>query len=108
MKAGAPLEQLAIGDRFGVAAGDAGAVALVEEHAALKLAGHVAESDLGAVRRFVNDLEHGRGPWDVNPWRLVEHLAELLMRRSQPAAEPAEDVPTQAAEVGDVETAPES
>jgi hypothetical protein len=82
-----PLEQLAVGDRVAVPAG-AEPVVLAEEHASLKLAGHIAESAVGAVRRFVNDLEHGRGPWDVNPWRLVEHMAELLVRRAQPGTEP--------------------
>jgi hypothetical protein len=80
-----PAEQLAVGDRIGVAARDAVPVGLTEEHAALKLAGHIAERDLGAARRFVNEVEHGLGPWDVSPWRLVEHLAEILVRRADAA-----------------------
>jgi len=77
-----PVEQLAVGDRVAVPAG-AEPVVLAEEHAALKLAGHIAEGDVGAVRRFVNEVEHGFGPWSVDAWRLIEHLAELLMRRDR-------------------------
>jgi hypothetical protein len=75
-----PVEQLAVGDRLAVPSGTSPA-ALAEEHAALRLAGHIAAGDVGAVRRFVNELEHGRGPWDVDPWRLVEHLADLTIRQ---------------------------
>jgi hypothetical protein len=81
-----PLEQLAVGDRLAVPAGTE-PVDMHEPHAALLLAGHVARGDLGAVRRMVHGLEHDLGPWSVNPWRFVEHLAELLVRRAQPTAE---------------------
>jgi len=57
---------------------------LDEQTAALVLAGHVAQGDLGAVRRTVNRLEHGLGPWAASPWRLVEQLADLLIRRAEP------------------------
>lgn len=39
------------------------------------IAGHIADRDEGAIRRLVNDLEHGLGVWRVNPWRLIEHMA---------------------------------
>ena len=78
-----PVEQLAVGDRLAVPSGTSPA-ALAEEHAALRLAGHIAAGDLGAVRRLVHELEHdrGHGLWDVvDPWRLVEHLADLTIRQ---------------------------
>jgi hypothetical protein len=77
--AGQPVEQVAVGDRLAVP-GHGEAAVPAEEHVARLLAGHVAAGDVGAVRRFVNELEHGLGPWHVNPWRLVEHLANVAMR----------------------------
>jgi hypothetical protein len=79
---GRPLEQTAVADRVAVLAG-AEPVDLHEPHAALRLAGHITRGDRGAVLRCVNELEHGLGPWDVSPWRLVEHLAGVLMRRGR-------------------------
>ena len=32
--------------------------------------------DTGAVRRFVHDLEYSAGAWQVDPWRLIEAIAD--------------------------------
>ncbi len=49
--------------------------------AAAALARCVVDRDEGAVLRFVNQLEHGLSAWQVNPWRLIEHLALSPIRR---------------------------
>jgi hypothetical protein len=59
-------------------------VVLHEEVAAVRLAGHVGAGDKGAVLRFVHELEHELGPWAVNPWRLIEHMAAMAIRRGSP------------------------
>jgi hypothetical protein len=55
-----------------------------EEIVAGELTRHIAEGDAGAVRRFVHELEHGLGAWTVDPWRLLEHVAERLIGQRQP------------------------
>jgi hypothetical protein len=58
-----------------------------EQIAAARLAGHAAAGDAGSVRRFVHQLEHGLGPWTVDPWRTIEAMADLALRRQVPAGE---------------------
>lgn len=43
--------------------------------AAAAIARHIADRDEGAIRNLIHGLEHKTGPWSVDPWRLVEHLA---------------------------------
>lgn len=66
-------------ERLGVAA--SGYLPPVTQHervAADQLAG-LAAADQGAARRFLHELEHGLGPWVVDPpWRLIEALAARL------------------------------
>jgi hypothetical protein len=50
------------------------------ESVAVIAAGHIRAGDAGAVRRLVHEIEHGLGPWSVEPWRLIEHMAEHLAR----------------------------
>jgi hypothetical protein len=50
-----------------------------ERIAAARLAEHVAAGDIGAVRQFVHQLEHGLGPFRAHPWRLVEAMASLAI-----------------------------
>lgn len=52
----------------------------------LKLAGHVAQGDVGAMRRFL----HGLRLWVVDPWRLIEHTTAPAIR-SETAAAPGND-----------------
>jgi hypothetical protein len=72
-------------------AGDANEL-LDERVAARRLLGHIAAGDMGAVRRSVHQFEHRLGAWSPDPWRLLEHVAELSIQQAGPAA-PAE-VPT--------------
>jgi hypothetical protein len=55
-----------------------------ERHAAIELTGRIVAGDIGAVKRFVNQMEHGLSPWAPDPWRLLEHVAELLISQRQP------------------------
>ena len=90
-EAARPLEQLGAPDHVAVPAG-AQRVDLDEQHAALLLAGHVAQADVGGVRRLVADLESARAPWAAaNPWAVVKHLAEVMIRRAQTTGEAAEN-----------------
>ena len=69
-------------------AGDA-AELLDERVAARRLLGHIAAGDMGAIRRSVSQFEHRLGAWSPDPWRLLEHVAELAIQQAGPAA-PAE------------------
>ncbi len=64
----------------------ASAAARPADVAAIVLSQHIADGDEGAVRRYVHELEHGTGPAQVDPWRLLERLALRFM-----PAEPSED-----------------
>ena len=52
---------------------------LAEDLAARRLAAHIAEGDLGTVRRAVCEFEHETGPWRPDPWRLLEATASRLL-----------------------------
>lgn len=55
--------------------------------AARRIAEHAAAGDRGAVLRFVHELEHKLGSrhlYSVNPWRVVEHLADRMMPGPDP------------------------
>lgn len=54
-----------------------------EHLAALHLTEHIASGDQGAVLRYINQLEHGRGALRVSPWRLAERLALMAIRQQQ-------------------------
>lgn len=56
------------------------AVITHQDLAAMKLAALVRAGDTGSVRQLVNELEHRTGPWQVDPWRLVEAAAGLAIR----------------------------
>jgi hypothetical protein len=86
-------DQAAVAARIvAVPAGAEPPVVLHEEVAAVRLAGHVGTGDQGAVLRFVHELEHELGPWAVNPWRLIEHMADLAIRRRSGGPAPAAQV----------------
>jgi hypothetical protein len=59
---------------------------LGEYLAAMTIAGHVVERDLGAVLRSVYELEHAGGPSRADPWRLLALVADLTIRYQAPTA----------------------
>jgi hypothetical protein len=66
-------------------------VTLHTEVAAISLAQHIDAGDMSAVRAAVHQMEHRLGAWvDVNPWRLAEQVADLVIRRSGQPEPPAE------------------
>lgn len=68
--------------------------------AALLLDQRIADGDEGAVRRYVHELEHGLGPLQVDPWRLLERLA-LRFMPTDPPEDPEPGSGAAAAEASD-------
>jgi hypothetical protein len=76
-------EKAAVADRI-VAVPDGapdGPSVTQEDLVAMKLAAFAQSGDLGGIRRLVNELEHGIGPFQVSPWRLAEAQSELALRQ---------------------------
>jgi hypothetical protein len=52
-----------------------------EISSAIALEQYIRDGDLGAARKFLHEAEYRLGVWRPDPWRLLEHLAELAVTR---------------------------
>jgi len=74
-------ERGAVADRIVGDVAETADPALHERVAALKIAGDIAAGNIGAVRKFLHELQHGLSPWQVEPWQLLQEVADLAIRQ---------------------------